>query len=51
MSDVSAILREQVVLRAGNRCEYCQLSQLRQEAAFHIDHVIPRTAGGQWNGA
>jgi hypothetical protein len=34
------------VFRAGNRCEYCRLSQLGQEAAFHIDHVIPRAAGG-----
>ena len=46
MSEVPASLRAEVVLRAGNRCEYCQLSQLGQEAAFHIDHVIPRAAGG-----
>jgi hypothetical protein len=46
MSDVSASLRAEVVLRAGNRCEYCRLSQLGQEAAFHIDHVVPRAAGG-----
>jgi HNH endonuclease len=36
-----------VVARAGNRCEYCGLSQLGQEATFHIDHVTPRAAGGQ----
>jgi hypothetical protein len=46
MSDIPSNLRAEVVLRAGNRCEYCQLSQLGQEAAFHIDHVIPRAAGG-----
>ena len=46
MSDISAALREEVVLRAGNRCEYCRLSQVGQEAAFHIDHVVPRVAGG-----
>jgi hypothetical protein len=46
MSDVSANLHAAVVLRAGNRCEYCRLSQLGQEAAFHIDHVLPRAAGG-----
>jgi hypothetical protein len=46
MSDVSASLHAEVVRRAGNRCEYCQLSQLGQEAAFHIDHVVPRAAGG-----
>jgi hypothetical protein len=46
MSDISPSLHAEVVLRAGNRCEYCQLSQLGQEAAFHIDHVVPRAAGG-----
>jgi len=47
MSDVSPGLREEVTLRAGNRCEYCGLSQVGQEATFHIDHVVPRTAGGE----
>jgi hypothetical protein len=46
MSDIPSDLYDEVVLRARNRCEYCQLSQLGQEAAFHIDHVIPRAAGG-----
>ena len=46
MSDVSGSLRAEVTLRAGNRCEYCGLSQLGQEATFHIDHVLPRAAGG-----
>lgn len=32
--------------RAGNRCEYCRLSQLGQEAVFHMDHVVPRAADG-----
>jgi HNH endonuclease len=35
-----------VTQRAGNRCEYCGLSQLGQEATFHIDHVIPVAADG-----
>jgi len=46
VSDISVALRAEVVFRAGNRCEYCQLSQLGQEAAFHVDHVVPRAAGG-----
>jgi hypothetical protein len=46
MSDISASLRADVVHRAGERCEYCRLSQRGQEAAFHIDHVVPRAAGG-----
>lgn len=46
MSDISQGLQAEVVLRAGSRCEYCQLSQLGQEATFHIDHIVPRVAGG-----
>jgi hypothetical protein len=46
MSDIPAGLHDELVLRAGHRCEYCRLSQLGQEAAFHIDHVMPRAAGG-----
>lgn len=46
MSDISASLHAQVVLRAGGRCEYCRLAQSGQEAAFHIDHVVPRSASG-----
>jgi hypothetical protein len=46
MSGISPGLHAEVVFRSGNRCEYCRLSQLGQEAAFHIDHVIPRANGG-----
>ena len=46
MSGIAASLRDEVVLRAGGRCEYCGLSQAGQEATFHIDHVVPRSAGG-----
>ena len=46
MSDISPSLRAEVEHRAHRRCEYCRLSQLGQEAAFHIDHVVPRAAGG-----
>lgn len=47
MNDMTSATRAAVVLRAGNRCEYCQLSQAGQEASFHIDHVVPRAAGGR----
>ena len=40
-------MRRLVVARANNRCEYCTLSQEGQEATFHVDHVIPVSAGGQ----
>src|SRR5581483_12062451 len=46
MSDIPPDLHAEVVLRARQRCEYCRLSQLGQEATFHIDHVRPRAAGG-----
>jgi HNH endonuclease len=47
---VSARLRRLVVRRARNRCEYCGLSQLGQEATFHVDHIVPVTAGGPDSG-
>jgi hypothetical protein len=39
-------LRQAVARRADQRCEYCRLSQSAQEASFHVDHVIPQSAGG-----
>lgn len=44
---IPAGLRQQIIERAGNRCEYCKLSQAGQEPTFHIDHVIPRAHGGR----
>ena len=46
MTDAPATLRQAVISRADERCEYCHLSQAGQEAVFHIDHVIPRAVGG-----
>jgi hypothetical protein len=43
---VAGNLRRIVAERARQRCEYCGLSQVGQEAAFHIDHVLPVSAGG-----
>lgn len=39
-------LQRRVRLRAGDRCEYCRIAQVSQEATFHVDHVIPRAAAG-----
>jgi hypothetical protein len=47
MRYISSSLRQLVVERAGNRCEYCGLSQAGQAATFHIDHVISLAEGGQ----
>jgi hypothetical protein len=47
MRAIRGALRRRVIRRAEGRCEYCRLSQEGQEATFHIDHVIPRAAGGK----
>lgn len=39
--------RNFVRVRAGNRCEYCQLHQEDSPlAALHVEHVIPRKHDG-----
>ena len=43
---VPAALGARVRRRAGNRCEYCRLSQILQGATFHIEHIIPKARGG-----
>jgi hypothetical protein len=47
MSVIPASPRRLVLQRAGDRCEYCGLSQAGQVATFHIDHVIPVVANGE----
>lgn len=45
--ELSDELRQQVIDRADNRCEYCLLPQT---AAFHRhepDHIVPRQHGGE----
>jgi hypothetical protein len=32
--------------RAGNRCEYCRLSQDFSALRFHLEHIIARQHGG-----
>lgn len=39
-------LREVVIRRAGNRCEYCQLPAQFQVGGFEVDHILPRSRGG-----
>lgn len=43
---MSRAIERWVRLRASDRCEYCRLSQVGQEATFHVDHVLPRADGG-----
>jgi hypothetical protein len=40
------MLARRVRQRAGDLCEYCRLAQHLQEAAFHVDHVQPKSKGG-----
>jgi hypothetical protein len=47
MTTIPASLRQLVIQRADNRCEYCGISQVGQVATFHIDHIIPAVAGGE----
>lgn len=42
----STALADQVIRRAGERCEYCRMHQALQGAAFHIEHIIPESRGG-----
>jgi hypothetical protein len=36
----------QVSQRDAGNCRYCRLNQWGQGAAFHVNHVIPRSKGG-----
>lgn len=46
LSYVSTELRQQVIERAGNCCEYCRVSQEHNLFRFHIDHIIAEKHGG-----
>jgi hypothetical protein len=36
-----------VRLRAQGRCQYCLMHESLQGATFHVEHVIPRSKGGE----
>ncbi len=40
-------IQHQVRLRARERCEYCGMHQALQGGTFHVEHVLPRSCGGQ----
>ena len=35
-----------VEARAKQRCEYCRMHQALQGATFHVEHILPTSAGG-----
>src|SRR5437773_11268545 len=39
--------RQLVEARAGGACEYCRLLQAATGVTFHIEHLEPRSRGGQ----
>lgn len=49
MTYVPASLRELVINRAGNRCEYCRYPQHTTLFAFEMEHIIAEKHGGQTN--
>lgn len=45
MGQISKSLRFEILTRDGYRCRYCGSSS--ETAALHIDHILPRAAGGR----
>ena len=46
MSSAEAF-RPIVVARAGGSCEYCRLLEAPTGVTFHVEHIVPRSKGGQ----
>lgn len=44
---MSENLRQFVRKRAKYHCEYCKRSEEVQGDRFHIEHIVPRSAGGE----
>jgi hypothetical protein len=44
---VPEALAQAVRLRARGRCQYCLMHESLQGATFHVEHVIPRSKGGE----
>jgi len=43
---VSKLVRNLVIERAGNRCEYCRIPKILSNYEFHIEHIIGIQHGG-----
>lgn len=43
---MNAKRRREVVRRAGDRCEYCQMPQELDELPHHVDHIVARKHEG-----
>ena len=47
MTRVGLQLGRRVAERADYRCEYCRSPQAVTAQPFHVDHILPRSRGGQ----
>lgn len=43
---IPAAMRRLVWERAGDACEYCQMSQVLDPAPFEVDHIVPEKMNG-----
>ena len=44
---ISVKLKEQVISRAKGRCEYCKCLQKFSPQPFVMEHILPRSLGGE----
>ena len=44
---IPADLRRQVLVRAGESCEYCRIPEMAAFASHQVDHVIAEKHGGE----
>lgn len=44
---VSEVLSQAIRSRAHGRCQYCLMHESLQGATFHVEHVIPKSKGGE----
>jgi 5-methylcytosine-specific restriction endonuclease McrA len=44
---VPAALRRQIRAQFAQRCAYCQTAESLTVAIFEIEHIMPRSAGGE----
>ena len=46
-ADISVELRRQIRAQFTDCCAYCKTSETLTVATFEIEHIIPRSAGGE----
>lgn len=44
---VSEVLSRVIWSRAQGRCQYCLMHESLQGATFHVEHIIPKSKGGE----